>query len=119
MAFLKKKSSDEPPAEMNTRLAKGSHIEGQLTTSRAVVLAGEFLGSIKAGKELCIESGATFEGDANSGVFSLYGKAEGNFYCSAARFYPGSHWKGKLNTKKLHIVKGAELVGEIKENHNR
>jgi|GEM_PF-1871615 len=119
MAFFRKKRVEQPLAEKNTFLAGGSRFEGKLSTDRTVALAGDFKGFIIAGKELSMENGSTFSGEATSGIFSLYGKAKGNFNCRLAQFFPGSHWEGKLSAKKLQVAKGAELTGEIKENLNR
>ena len=116
MAFFTKKKPVEPPVETNTRLARGSRVEGDLTTSRTVALAGDFKGSIKTGKELTVENGAIFSGEATSSTLSLLGNAEGEFTCETARFLPGCRWKGTLKASRLEIRKGAALAGEIKEN---
>ena len=102
-------------------LGKNSKIIGDLNFTGPTHISGEIEGNIQINEnvKLIITPNAIITGSVKGGNIEVYGKIQGDIYASEILIlFSTSKVKGKIITKNLKILAGAQLniTGHAEEN---
>lgn len=94
-------------------IAKGTVIEGKITTSENMRIDGTIKGEVRCEKKLVMDAGGFIEGNIYAGESTIKGKVTGTVNISnTLHLLESSFIKGDIKAKKLHVEEGAKYDGK-------
>jgi cytoskeletal protein CcmA (bactofilin family) len=124
MALFGKKPNDKPPApdttggggrRDTTYLGQRLTIKGNLSGDGNVIILGRLEGTCDLKGELTIAEPAFVQGEIRAGVVSVKGQTDGSVFArDKLHLEATARVRGKVNAKKISMLEGAQLDGELK-----
>lgn len=94
-------------------IAKGTVIEGKITTSENIRIDGTIKGIVRCEKKLVMDAGGNIEGDIFAGESTIKGRVQGTVNIeNTLHLLESSYIKGDIKAKKLHVEEGAKYDGK-------
>ncbi|MEW5837447.1 MAG: polymer-forming cytoskeletal protein [Pseudomonadota bacterium] len=98
-------------ADSKTIIADGCQITGELTTLGAVLLEGEFDGTIKEASSVSVGTRGRMKGVIRAKSVILSGQVEGEIRCSTLEMLSQARVTGDVYCEQLTVEKGGVLDG--------
>jgi cytoskeletal protein CcmA (bactofilin family) len=94
-------------------IAKGTVIEGKITTSENIRIDGTIKGEVRCDKRLVMDAGGLIEGNVFAGESTIKGRVVGTVsVTNTLHLLESSFIKGDIKAKKLHVEEGAKYDGK-------
>ena len=94
-------------------IAKGTIIEGKITTSENMRIDGTVKGEVHCEKRLVMDAGGLIEGNLHAGESTIKGRVVGTVtVANTLHLLESSFIKGDIKAKKLHVEEGAKYDGK-------
>ena len=94
-------------------IAKGTVIEGKITTTENLRIDGTIKGEVRCDKKLVMDAGGLIEGNIYAGESTIKGKVQGTVNIeNTLHLLESSFIKGDIKAKKLHVEEGAKYDGK-------
>jgi cytoskeletal protein CcmA (bactofilin family) len=94
-------------------IAKGTIIEGKITSTENMRIDGKIKGHVQCDKRLVMDAGGVIEGDVHAGESTIQGKVVGTVTVNnTLHLLESSFIKGDIKAKKLHVEEGAKYDGK-------
>jgi cytoskeletal protein CcmA (bactofilin family) len=94
-------------------IAKGTIIEGKITTSENMRIDGTVKGEVHCEKRLVMDAGGLIEGNLHAGESTIKGRVVGTVtIANTLHLLESSFIKGDIKAKKLHVEEGAKYDGK-------
>jgi cytoskeletal protein CcmA (bactofilin family) len=94
-------------------IAKGTIIEGKITTSENIRIDGTIKGEVRCEKRLVMDQGGLIEGNVFAGESTIKGRVVGTVsVTNTLHLLESSFIKGDIKAKKLHVEEGAKYDGK-------
>ncbi len=94
-------------------IAKGTIIEGKITTSENIRIDGTIKGEVRCEKRLVMDAGGLIEGNMHAGESTIKGRVVGTVtVTNTLHLLESSFIKGDIKAKKLHVEEGAKYDGK-------
>ena len=94
-------------------IAKGTIIEGKITTSENMRIDGTVKGEVHCEKRLVMDAGGLIEGNVHAGESTIKGRVVGTVsVVNTLHLLESSFIKGDIKAKKLHVEEGAKYDGK-------
>ena len=94
-------------------IAKGTVIEGKITTTENMRIDGTIKGEVVCEKRLVMDTEGLIEGDLKAGESTIKGKVVGTVTVeNTLHLLESSFIKGDIKAKKLHVEEGAKYDGK-------
>ena len=94
-------------------IAKGTIIEGKITTSENMRIDGTVRGEVHCEKRLVMDASGLIEGNVHAGESTIKGKVVGTVsVANTLHLLESSFIKGDIKAKKLHVEEGAKYDGK-------
>ncbi len=94
-------------------IAKGTIIEGKITTSENMRIDGTVRGEVHCEKRLVMDASGLIEGNVHAGESTIKGKVVGTVsVTNTLHLLESSFIKGDIKAKKLHVEEGAKYDGK-------
>jgi cytoskeletal protein CcmA (bactofilin family) len=94
-------------------IAKGTIIEGKITTSENMRIDGTVKGEVHCAKRLVMDAGGLIEGNLHAGESTIKGRVVGTVtVANTLHLLESSFIKGDIKAKKLHVEEGAKYDGK-------
>lgn len=107
-------SKNAPAAPAGTVLGAGLTIEGEISGSDPITLAGVVRGTVKSTEPVVIEAGATVEADLEVKALRNAGTVMGSVVASERiDMLPESRLVGDVRAPRVSIAEGAAFKGRI------
>jgi cytoskeletal protein CcmA (bactofilin family) len=106
-------STTAAPEGATCIIAKGTIIEGKITTSENMRIDGTVKGEVHCEKRLVMDAGGLIEGNLHAGESTIKGKVVGTVtIANTLHLLESSFIKGDIKAKKLHVEEGAKYDGK-------
>lgn len=106
-------SVSAPESGATCVIAKGTVIEGKVTTSENIRIDGVIKGEVHCEKKLVMDAEGLIEGNIYAGESTIKGKVQGTVTISnTLHLLESSFIKGDIKAKKLHVEEGAKYDGK-------
>jgi cytoskeletal protein CcmA (bactofilin family) len=106
-------ASTTSPEGATCIIAKGTIIEGKITTSENIRIDGTIRGEVRCEKRLVMDAGGLIEGNVYAGESTIKGKVVGTVSVeNTLHLLESSFIKGDIKAKKLHVEEGAKYDGK-------
>jgi cytoskeletal protein CcmA (bactofilin family) len=94
-------------------IAKGTVIEGKITTSENLRIDGKIIGEVNCDKRLVMDAAGVIEGEVKAGESTIEGRIIGTVsVTNTLHLLETSFIKGDIKAKKLHVEEGAKYDGK-------
>jgi cytoskeletal protein CcmA (bactofilin family) len=94
-------------------IAKGTIIEGKITTSENIRIDGTIKGEVFCDKRLVMDASGLIEGNVHAGESTIKGRVVGTVtVANTLHLLESSFIKGNIKAKKLHVEEGAKYDGK-------
>ena len=94
-------------------IAKGTVIQGKITTSENMRIDGTVKGDVFCDKRLVMDVGGLIEGNLHAGESTIKGRVVGTVtVANTLHLLESSFIKGDIKAKKLHVEEGAKYDGK-------
>ena len=94
-------------------IAKGTVIEGKITSTENMRIDGKIKGQVLCDKRLVMDAEGVIEGDVQAGESTIKGKVIGTVsVINTLHLLESSFIKGDIKAKKLHVEEGAKYDGK-------
>ena len=94
-------------------IAKGTVIEGKITSTENMRIDGKIKGQVVCDKRLVMDAEGVVEGDVQAGESTIKGKVVGTVsVINTLHLLESSFIKGDIKAKKLHVEEGAKYDGK-------
>jgi cytoskeletal protein CcmA (bactofilin family) len=94
-------------------IAKGTIIEGKITTSENIRIDGTIKGEVHCEKRLVMDASGLIEGNVFAGESTIKGRVIGTVtVANTLHLLESSFIKGDIKAKKLHVEEGAKYDGK-------
>lgn len=94
-------------------IAKGTIIEGKISTSENMRIDGTVKGEVYCDKRLVMDVGGLIEGNVHAGESTIKGRVVGTVsVVNTLHLLESSFIKGDIKAKKLHVEEGAKYDGK-------
>lgn len=94
-------------------IARGTIIEGKITTSENMRIDGTVKGEVHCEKRLVMDAGGLIEGNVHAGESTIKGRVVGTVsVVNTLHLLESSFIKGDIKAKKLHVEEGAKYDGK-------
>jgi cytoskeletal protein CcmA (bactofilin family) len=94
-------------------IAKGTVIEGKITSTENMRIDGKIKGQVVCDKRLVMDAEGIVEGDVQAGESTIKGKVVGTVsVINTLHLLESSFIKGDIKAKKLHVEEGAKYDGK-------
>jgi cytoskeletal protein CcmA (bactofilin family) len=119
MLGSKKNSNNTPQstvAEGQTCIiARGTSIEGKISTSENMRIDGTIKGDVLCEKRLVMDTEGFIKGNVKANAATIKGKVEGIILIEdTLHLLDSSYVKGSIKAKQLKVEEGAKYEGELK-----
>jgi cytoskeletal protein CcmA (bactofilin family) len=105
----------QPAEGLTCIIAKGTLIEGKITTSENMRIDGNIKGEVDCQKRLVMDAGGLVQGDVKAVNASIKGKVEGTIEVSETlHLLESSHIKGDIKARQLKVEEGAKYEGQLR-----
>jgi cytoskeletal protein CcmA (bactofilin family) len=95
-------------------IAKGTVIEGKITTSENMRIDGTIRGEIVCEKRLVMDAGGFIKGNVAAATAAIKGKIEGKVVIQdTLHLLDSSHIKGEIKARQLKVEEGAKYEGQL------
>jgi cytoskeletal protein CcmA (bactofilin family) len=102
-----------PESGLTCVIAKGTVIEGKITTSENIRIDGVIKGEVHCQKKLVMDAEGLIEGNIYAGESTIKGKVQGTVnVTNTLHLLESSFIKGDIKAKKLHVEEGAKYDGK-------
>ena len=102
-----------PESGLTCVIAKGTVIDGKITTTENMRVDGTIKGDLRCEKKLVMDAGSLVEGHIFAGESTIKGKVEGSVTVkNTLHLLESSFIKGDIKAKKLHVEEGAKYDGK-------
>ncbi len=107
-----------PVGNINTEgltciIAKGTVIDGKITTTENMRIDGKIKGQVVCDKRLVMDAEGVVEGDVQAGESTIKGRVIGTVsVINTLHLLETSFIKGDIKAKKLHVEEGAKYDGK-------
>jgi cytoskeletal protein CcmA (bactofilin family) len=111
-------STGATTANINTEgltciIAKGTVIEGKITSTENMRIDGTIKGQVLCDKRLVMDAEGVIEGDVQAGESTIKGRVIGTVsVINTLHLLESSFIKGDIKAKKLHVEEGAKYDGK-------
>jgi cytoskeletal protein CcmA (bactofilin family) len=110
-------SSPALPAQelaMTCVIAKGTVIEGKVTTSENMRIDGTVRGEVTCEKRLVMDVGGFIKGNISAATAAIRGRIEGKVLIQETlHLLDSSHIKGEIKARQLKVEEGAKYEGQL------
>lgn len=94
-------------------IAKGTVIEGKITSTENMRIDGKVKGQVLCDKRLVMDAEGIIEGDVQAGESTIKGRVIGTVsVINTLHLLESSFIKGDIKAKKLHVEEGAKYDGK-------
>ena len=94
-------------------IAKGTVIDGKITSTENMRIDGKIKGQVVCDKRLVMDAGGVVEGDVQAGESTIKGRVIGTVSVTdTLHLLESSFIKGDIKAKKLHVEEGAKYDGK-------
>ena len=94
-------------------IAKGTVIEGKITSTENMRIDGKVKGQVLCDKKLVMDAEGIIEGDVQAGESTIKGRVIGTVsVMNTLHLLESSFIKGDIKAKKLHVEEGAKYDGK-------
>ncbi len=94
-------------------IAKGTVIEGKITSTENMRIDGKIIGQVLCDKRLVMDAEGVIEGDVQAGESTIKGRVVGTVsVINTLHLLESSFIKGDIKAKKLHVEEGAKYDGK-------
>ncbi len=94
-------------------IAKGTVIEGKITSTENMRIDGKIKGQVVCDKRLVMDAEGVVEGDVQAGESTIKGRVIGTVsVINTLHLLESSFIKGDIKAKKLHVEEGAKYDGK-------
>ena len=94
-------------------IAKGTVIEGKITSTENMRIDGTIKGQVLCDKRLVMDTDGLIEGDVQAGESTIKGRVVGTVsVINTLHLLESSFIKGDIKAKKLHVEEGAKYDGK-------
>ena len=108
-------STANPDNGLTCIIAKGTVIEGKITTTENMRVDGIVKGEVRCEKRLVMDAGGFINGEVSAATSVIKGKVEGSITVTETlHLLDSSHIKGTIKTRQLKVEEGAKYEGELK-----
>jgi cytoskeletal protein CcmA (bactofilin family) len=112
LGFFSRKPTEPPPPK--TRVAPGTHLQGDLESKEDLTLDGNLEGNLLCHGEAVLGKAARLSGQLRSESLRCDGAGSGLVQVSGtARFGSTSSWEGEFKVGTLRVDPGARLSGKF------
>ncbi len=102
-----------PPPSLTCIIAKGTVIEGKITSTENIRVDGKIKGKVLCDKNFVMDAGGIVEGDVQAGESTIRGQVIGTVsVMETLHLLESSFIKGDIKAKKLHVEEGARYDGK-------
>ena len=111
-------NGSNPTSSINTEgltciIAKGTVIDGKITSTENMRIDGKINGQVVCDKRLVMDAGGVVEGDVQAGESTIKGRVVGTVTVKdTLHLLESSFIKGDIKAKKLHVEEGAKYDGK-------
>lgn len=103
-----------PELALTCVIAKGTVIEGKITTSENMRIDGTIRGEIVCEKRLVMDAGGFIKGNVAAATAAIKGKIEGKVVIQdTLHLLDSSHIKGEIKARQLKVEEGAKYEGQL------
>jgi cytoskeletal protein CcmA (bactofilin family) len=101
------------PVSLTCIIAKGTVIEGKITSTENIRVDGKIKGKVLCDKNFEMEADGIVEGDVQAGESTIRGQVIGTVsVMETLHLLKSSFIKGDIKAKKLHVEEGAKYDGK-------
>ncbi len=94
-------------------IAKGTVIDGKITSTENMRIDGKIIGQVVCDKRLVMDAEGIVEGDVQAGESTIKGRVIGTVsVINTLHLLESSFIKGDIKAKKLHVEEGAKYDGK-------
>lgn len=94
-------------------IAKGTVVEGKITSTENIRVDGKIKGQILCDKRFVMDADGVVEGDIQAGESAIKGQVTGTVsVIETLHLLESSFIKGDIKAKKLHVEEGAKYDGK-------
>ncbi|HZN98280.1 MAG TPA: polymer-forming cytoskeletal protein [Gemmatimonadales bacterium] len=113
---LKRRRSDQIPFSI---IASDMTVIGDLETEGVVRVEGRVRGTVRAGTQVLVASGAVIEGDLHAQEAVIAGQVSGAIHArERVELQATALVAGDILTPRISIIEGARITGEVKMDSN-
>lgn len=113
---LKRRRSDQIPFSI---IASDMTVIGDLETEGVVRVEGRVRGTVRAGTQVLVASGAVIEGDLHALEAVIAGQVSGAIHArERVELQATALVAGDVLTPRISIIEGARITGEVKMDSN-
>ncbi len=106
-------NTTSPESGATCVIAKGTVIEGKISTTENIRIDGTIKGIVRCEKKLVMDAGGLIEGDIFAGESTIKGRVQGTVNIdNTLHLLESSYIKGDIKAKKLHVEEGAKYDGK-------
>jgi cytoskeletal protein CcmA (bactofilin family) len=106
-------STIAPESGLTCIIAKGTIIEGKITTTENIRIDGTLKGDLKCDKKVVMDAGGVVEGNIYAGESTIKGKVIGTVNVDKTlHLLESSHIQGDIKAQKLQVEAGAKYDGK-------
>ena len=108
-------ASTVSPEGQTCIIAKGTIIDGKITTTENMRVDGTVKGEVHCEKRLVMDAGGFVNGTVHANTATIKGKIEGKVVIAETlHLLEMSHIKGNIKAKQLKVEEGAKYEGELR-----
>jgi cytoskeletal protein CcmA (bactofilin family) len=109
---LKRRRTDQVPFSI---IASDMTVIGDLETEGVVRVEGRVRGTVRAGTQVLVASGAVIEGDLHAQEAVIAGQVSGAIHArERVELQASAMVAGDILTPRISIIEGARITGEVK-----
>jgi cytoskeletal protein CcmA (bactofilin family) len=113
---LKRRRTDQIPFSI---IASDMTVIGDLETEGVVRVEGRVRGTVRAGSQVLVASGAVIEGDLHAQEAVIAGQVSGAIHArERVELQATAMVAGDILTPRISIIEGARITGEVKMDSN-
>ena len=113
---LKRRRTDQIPFSI---IASDMTVIGDLETEGVVRVEGRVRGTVRAGTQVLVASGAVIEGDLHAQEAVIAGQVSGAIHArERVELQATAMVAGDILTPRISIIEGARITGEVKMDSN-
>lgn len=113
---LKRRRTDQIPFSI---IASDMTVIGDLETEGVVRVEGRVRGTVRAGTQVLVASGAVIEGDLHAQEAVIAGQVSGAIHArERVELQATALVAGDILTPRISIIEGARITGEVKMDSN-
>ena len=114
---LKRRRTDQIPFSI---IASDMTVIGDLETEGVVRVEGRVRGTVRAGTQVLVASGAVIEGDLHAQEAVIAGQVSGAIHArERVELQATAMVEGDILTPRISIIEGAKITGEVKMDSNK